>query len=79
MIRGLQGDPSSTPILARGRVAATAKHFIGDGGTFDGKDQGDTRVDESTLRWAFGTPYAAAIEAASPRSWSAIRAGTAPR
>ncbi len=63
MIRGLQGDPSSTPILERGRVAATAKHFIGDGGTFDGKDQGDTRVDESTLRWAFGTPYAAAIEA----------------
>jgi beta-glucosidase len=63
MIRGLQGDPSATPILARGRVAATAKHFLGDGGTTDGRDQGNAQVDESTLRWAFGTPYAAAIEA----------------
>jgi beta-glucosidase len=63
MIRGLQGNPSATPILERGRVAATAKHYLGDGGTSDAKDQGDTRTDESTLRWAFGTPYAAAIEA----------------
>jgi len=63
MILGLQGAPSATPILARGRVAATAKHFIGDGGTLDGHDQGDARVSEDMLRWAFGTPYAAAIEA----------------
>ncbi len=79
MILGLQGAPSATPILARGRVAATAKHFIGDGGTLDGHDQGDARVSEEVLRWAFGTPYAAAIEVGvasvmtSYSSWNGIK------
>ena len=29
---------------------ATAKHFIGDGGTFKGIDKGDTRINESGLK-----------------------------
>jgi beta-glucosidase len=79
MIRGLQGPVSSTPILARGRVAASAKHFIGDGGTLDGRDQGDARVSEDYLRWAYGPPYAAAIEAGvasvmtSYSSWNGLK------
>ncbi|WP_020405360.1 glycoside hydrolase family 3 protein [Hahella ganghwensis] len=43
MVKGLQGD------LGEDHVVATAKHFIGDGGTLNGNDQGDTQVDENTL------------------------------
>ncbi len=57
---GLQGprlsaNPSS--------VLACAKHFIGDGGTTNGVDQGDTICDEATLRKLFLPPYVAAINA----------------
>ncbi len=53
-VRGLQGSGLSDPY----GVLACAKHYVGDGGTtfgtggFDKKmlDQGDTRVDEPTLR-----------------------------
>lgn len=57
-------------------VAATAKHFIGDGGTWRGVDQGDTRVSHSVLRDHHGAGYTAAIEAqvmtvmASFNSWN---------
>ena len=44
MVRGLQGQlGSSTSVLA------TAKHYLGDGGTFHGKDQGETRTTEANL------------------------------
>ena len=51
-------------------VLATPKHFLGDGGTTwqsskTGNyllDQGDTRVDEATLRELYLPPYQAAIE-----------------
>jgi len=51
----LSGDPAS--------VLACAKHFIGDGGTTNGIDQGDTICDEATLRKLFLPPYRAAIRA----------------
>ncbi len=44
-------------------VLACAKHFLGDGGTQDGKDQGDTVCDEATLRRVFLPPYEAAVKA----------------
>ncbi len=44
-------------------VLACAKHFIGDGGTTNGIDQGDTVCDEATLRKLFLPPYVAAIKA----------------
>ena len=44
-------------------VLACAKHFIGDGGTTGGIDQGDTVCDEATLREKFLPPYIAAIKA----------------
>lgn len=62
MIRGLQGTPGSNPLLTGPHVLATAKHFIADGGTFDGRDQGDARIDEETLRDVHGRPYVPAIE-----------------
>ena len=42
---------------------ATAKHFIGDGGTFKGIDKGDTRISEGGLKNIHGTPYYSAFEA----------------
>ncbi len=66
-IRGLQG----ADLTASDAVAATAKHFVGDGGTAWGSstaqgyaiDQGVTDIDEATLRAIHLTPYEDAIEA----------------
>jgi beta-glucosidase len=44
-------------------VLACAKHFIGDGGTQGGKDQGNAVCDEATLRNLYLPPYRAAIQA----------------
>jgi beta-glucosidase len=68
-------------------VAATAKHFIGDGGTVWGTsrtenyklDQGDMQVDEATLRELFLPPYKAAVEAGTKSvmvsfsSWNGVK------
>jgi beta-glucosidase len=62
MIRGLQGPPTSRPLLAGPHVLASAKHFLADGGTVGGRDQGDARIDEATLRDVHGRPYVPAIE-----------------
>jgi beta-glucosidase len=59
VIRGFQGrrlsDPSS--------VLACAKHFLADGGTANGVDEGNAICEEATLRKVFLVPYSAAIEA----------------
>ncbi|MDC0404096.1 exo 1,3/1,4-beta-D-glucan glucohydrolase [Porticoccaceae bacterium] len=57
-------------------IAATAKHFIGDGGTFRGIDQGDTRLSLEQLLLEHGIGYSEAIAAdvltvmASFNSWN---------
>lgn len=64
---GLQGED----LADAGTIAGTPKHFVGDGGTVWGTsrtnnyeiDQGDTQVDEATLRAVHLPPYEAAIEA----------------
>jgi beta-glucosidase len=61
MIEGLQGPPGAGGLLQSGHVAATAKHFLGDGATRDGVDQGDAEVDEAELARVHGAGYAAAI------------------
>jgi beta-glucosidase len=43
-------------------VMATAKHYVGDGGTQGGDDQGDTVLDEAALRALHLPPFQAAIE-----------------
>jgi len=58
-VRGLQGGDLSAP----GSVLASAKHYVGDGGTTNGIDQGDTRIDEATLRRIHLPGYAAAVKA----------------
>lgn len=78
MIEGLQGKPGAWGIQ-RGRVAASAKHFLGDGGTTDGIDQGDTQVSEATLLGTHNAGYPAAINAgtmsvmASFSSWNGVK------
>ncbi len=63
-IRGLQGGaPGDDGFLGPGKVAATVKHFVGDGGTSGGRDQGDTLGDETMLRDIHAAGYGPAIEA----------------
>lgn len=57
-VRGFQSDTLSD----RSLELACAKHFIGDGGTQDGIDQGNTVCDEATLRKLYLSPYKAAIK-----------------
>jgi len=76
-IQGLQSIPAGG-IPSPGQtidVLATAKHFIGDGGTIWGSstqvngnihymlDQGNTQMSEQTLRTLFLPPYQAAVKA----------------
>jgi beta-glucosidase len=58
-VRGFQGAQLSD----RSLVLACAKHFLADGGTAAGLDQGDAICDEATLRKVFLAPYVAAIQA----------------
>jgi beta-glucosidase len=58
-VRGFQGGDFTAP----GSVLACAKHFVGDGGTLDGRDQGNTAVDEATLRRIHLAPYVPALKA----------------
>jgi beta-glucosidase len=44
-------------------VLATAKHFVGDGGTFHGKDQGETRTTEANLARTHAAGYYGALKA----------------
>ena len=80
-VRGLQGRDLRDPR----HLAASVKHFAGDGGTsvgsgIDGKlDQGDTRVDSATLRRVHVAPYLPAIAAGaatimpSYSSWNGVK------
>ena len=67
----LSADPTS--------VLACAKHFLGDGGTTDGIDQGNTVCDEATLRNLYLPPYRAAVDAGvgsimvSYSSWNGVK------
>ena len=74
LILGLQGEGET--LLNNNHVIATAKHFMGDGGTFEGIDQGNTRISEIGLRELHGYPYFDALDAcaqtvmASFNSWN---------
>jgi beta-glucosidase len=69
-VRAVQGD------LGEDGVIACAKHWIGDGGTTAGNDQGDTAIDEAELERVHMAPYLPALEAgvltvmASFNSWN---------
>jgi len=76
MVEGLQGKAGTAQFLDGTHVLASAKHFVGDGGTRNGKDQGDAQISEATLRDIHAAGYAPAIDAgvqtvmASFSSWN---------
>jgi beta-glucosidase len=72
-IQGLQTIPDGYP-ASQGQTLyalATAKHYIGDGGTIWGSsrtgdyklDQGNVQIDEAALRMLYLPPYKAAVDA----------------
>lgn len=63
MVEGLQGRVGTPEFLDGRHVIASVKHFLGDGGTTDGKDQGDTRISESDLARIHAAGYPPAIAA----------------
>jgi beta-glucosidase len=71
-VRGLQGSTLGDPTS----VLACAKHFVGDGGTTHGVDQGKTECDLATLKEIHLPGYLGAIKAgvgsvmASYSSWN---------
>ncbi|MEL1263784.1 glycoside hydrolase family 3 protein [Pseudoxanthomonas putridarboris] len=75
-VKGMQGA-----LKEDGNVVATAKHFIGDGATDGGKDQGNALVSQSEMINVHGQGYYGAIEAgvqtvmASFNSWNDVAAG----
>ena len=79
MVEGLQGTPGRPQFLGAAHVLATAKHFLGDGGTEGGRDEGDNPAPESELRDVDAAGYVAAIGAgaqtvmASYSSWQGVK------
>jgi len=76
LVYGLQGVPGTPEFLDVNHVVATAKHWVGDGGTEGGDDQGDTAISEAELRDIHAQGYVSALEAgvqtamASFSSWN---------
>jgi beta-glucosidase len=63
IVEGLQGVLGTDEFLDDDHLVATAKHFVGDGGTTGGIDQGDTAVTEAELRDIHAAGYPPAIAA----------------
>ncbi|HEX5997386.1 MAG TPA: glycoside hydrolase family 3 N-terminal domain-containing protein [Jiangellales bacterium] len=57
IITGLQGSVLNGPAS----VLATAKHYVGDGGTTNGTDQGNTQLSEAELRAIHLAPFQEAV------------------
>jgi len=78
MVEGLQGRPGRPEFLDAAHVVATAKHFLGDGGT-GGHDEGDNPASEAELRAVDAAGHIAAIAAgvqtmmASFSSWQGVK------
>lgn len=79
MIEGLQGKLAPGRPIGNDHVAATAKHFLADGGTSGGKDQGDARLGEAQLISIHAPGYIDAIDAgtltvmASFSAWNGVK------
>src|SRR5579862_1085568 len=79
MVRGLQGERSRGTFMSAGHTLSSVKHFLGDGGTQDGRDQGDDRASEATLVRVHDAGYPPAIDAgalivmASFSGWQGVK------
>ena len=76
MTLGLQGKLEPGKPIAPGRIAGSAKHFLADGGTQDGRDQGNAVISEQELVAVHAQGYPPSIDAgiltvmASFSSWN---------
>jgi beta-glucosidase len=76
LVTGLQGELGTPDFLGPGHTLSSVKHFIGDGGTEDGRDQGNTVISESELARVHAAGYYGALGAgaqivmASYNSWN---------
>ncbi len=74
-VKGMQTKDLSN----KNAVLASVKHFVGDGGTTNGKDQGNTEVDEATLRKIHLPGYVETIKAGAKNimitfnSWNGVK------
>jgi beta-glucosidase len=79
MVRALQGEPGKGRAVLNGSVASSAKHFLADGGTKDGIDQGNAEISEEELVRIHAAGYPPAIEAGvmtvmvSYSSWQGVK------
>jgi beta-glucosidase len=79
MVTGLQGARDSGEFMAPGHTLASVKHFLGDGSTRAGRDQGESSISETELASIHAAGYAAAIKAgamivmASYNSWNGVK------
>ena len=79
IVYGLQGRPDDEDFLGEGRVISSAKHYVGDGGTQDGIDQGETLATEQELIDIHAQGYFTALEAgvqtvmSSFSSWQGVK------
>jgi beta-glucosidase len=79
IVEGLQGTFGGDDFMGVGSVISSAKHYLGDGGTLEGRDQGDAVISEAELRDVHGAGYFTAIPAgvqtvmASFSSWQGQR------
>jgi len=75
VVKGLQGS-AGEDFLGDDRVISTVKHFVGDGGTKDGDDQGDNQASEQDLYKLHAQGYVSGLAAgaqsvmASFNSWN---------
>ncbi|MDP9008578.1 MAG: exo 1,3/1,4-beta-D-glucan glucohydrolase [Pseudomonadota bacterium] len=76
MVEGIQGRRGSADFMAPEHTLSSVKHFLGDGGTQNGRDQGNTIVSEAEMSAVHGAGYPPAIKAgamivmASYNSWN---------
>lgn len=62
IVEGLQGKFGDEGFMKDGRVISSAKHFVADGATLNGRDQGDAFVSEEELRDIDAAGYVGAVE-----------------
>lgn len=63
IVKGLQGHLNSPDFMGDGRVISSAKHFLADGATENGVDQGDALIGEKELHEVHAAGYYSAIPA----------------
>jgi beta-glucosidase len=79
MVEGLQGERGTPEFMSPGHTLSSVKHFLGDGGTLAGRDQGNTVISEAQLSAVHAAGYPGAIDAgamivmASYNSWNGTK------